>query len=97
VDPAVARARMVDRQIASRGVTDPRVLDAMRSVERHRFVAHASIAEAYDDYPLAIGEGRTISQPYMVAVMTEAPDLAPQHVVLEVGPPNVQHVTIVTR
>ena len=64
--------RMVDAQIASRGVRDPRVLDAMREVPRHLFVDAGSQAQAYDDRPLPIGEGQTISQPYIVAVMTRA-------------------------
>jgi protein-L-isoaspartate(D-aspartate) O-methyltransferase len=85
-DPyADARARMVDRQIAARGVTDPRVLAAMRTVPRHRFVDQTQAASAYDDRPLPIGHGQTISQPYIVAYMTELLRLQPGAKVLEVG------------
>jgi protein-L-isoaspartate(D-aspartate) O-methyltransferase len=80
-----ARERMVDEQIASRGVCDARVLAAMRSVPRHRFVPERMIDEAYADYPLPIGQGQTISQPYIVAFMTEALELTPGARVLEVG------------
>jgi len=76
---------MVATQLAARGVRDPRVLDAMREVPRHVFIPGTARREAYEDRPLPIGEGQTISQPYMVAVMTEA--LAPQagDRVLEIG------------
>ena len=76
---------MVERQIAARGIRDVRVLGAMRRVPRHRFV-HASLAaSAYDDRPLPIGNGQTISQPYIVAYMTELLRLQPSARVLEVG------------
>ena len=76
-DPhADARARMVEQQIAARGVADPRVLAAMRAVPRHRFVDPSQAANAYDDRPLPIGHGQTISQPYIVAYMTELLRLA---------------------
>src|SRR4051812_24312773 len=76
---------MVQQQIEARGVRDGRVLDAMRAVPRHLFVPEALRSQAYEDHALAIGEGQTISQPYMVAVMTEA--LAPGAAdrVLEIG------------
>ncbi len=77
--------RMVREQIVSRGVRDSRVLDAMRRVPRHRFVGPAERAHAYDDRPLPIGEGQTISQPYMVAAMTEALGVDAGHRVLEIG------------
>jgi protein-L-isoaspartate(D-aspartate) O-methyltransferase len=76
---------MVIRQIAGRGVRSARVLDAMRAVERHLFVPPAAASEAYEDRPLPIGEGQTISQPYMVASMTEALDVTAEHRVLEIG------------
>ena len=76
---------MVQNQIRLRGVTDSRVLAAMQKVERHRFVPLAYQNEAYEDYPLPIGEGQTISQPYIVAFMTEALELKPSDKVLEVG------------
>jgi protein-L-isoaspartate(D-aspartate) O-methyltransferase len=79
------RARMVDNQIRGRGVTDPRVLAAMARVPRHRFVPDSQVEYAYEDTPLPIGEGQTISQPYIVAYMTEALALAPTARVLEIG------------
>jgi protein-L-isoaspartate(D-aspartate) O-methyltransferase len=84
-DPDEARRRMVEQQIVARGVTDPRVLDAMRAVARHRFVEPALAAQAYSDQPLPIGNGQTISQPYIVAYMTELLQLPPGAKVLEVG------------
>jgi protein-L-isoaspartate(D-aspartate) O-methyltransferase len=84
-DAAVARAEMVRTQLASRDITHPRVLDAMRKVERHRFVPAEARADAYGDYPIPIGHGQTISQPYIVAFMTQALELSPEHRVLEIG------------
>jgi protein-L-isoaspartate(D-aspartate) O-methyltransferase len=85
--PEVARAReqMVARQLVARGIRDTRVLAAMRRVPRHRFVPPRLEAEAYGDHPLPIGEGQTISQPYMVARMTELLGLAGWERVLEIG------------
>ncbi len=80
-----ARERMVVEQIAARGVKDAPTLAALRKVERHLFVPEASLAEAYDDHPLPIGQGQTISQPYIVAFMTEALRLQGGEKVLEVG------------
>ncbi len=80
-----ARERMVRNQIAARGITDSRVLEAMRKVPRHLFVEEALKDQAYGDYPLPIGEGQTISQPYIVALMTEALELKGPEKVLEVG------------
>ena len=80
-----ARERMVETQIAARGIRDPRVLEAMRKVPRHLFVDEALKDQAYGDYPLPIGEGQTISQPYIVALMTEALELKGPEKVLEVG------------
>jgi protein-L-isoaspartate(D-aspartate) O-methyltransferase len=84
-DHAAARAVMVDQQIAGRGVTDQRVLAAMRSVPRHRFLPRELASSAYDDTALPIGFGQTISQPYIVAYMTTALELRPGHRVLEIG------------
>src|SRR5258705_5287868 len=84
-DPATARQHMVSEQIASRGVRDARVLAAMRKVPRHEFVPEAMRASAYDDTPLPIGHQQTISQPYIVAIMTELAELGPRSRVLEVG------------
>lgn len=77
--------RMVAEQIRARGITDRRVLAAMEKVPRHHFVPNAERAAAYHDSPLAIGHGQTISQPYIVAFMTEALGLTPNDVVLEIG------------
>lgn len=79
------RLRMVEEQIIRRGVKDPRVLDVMRKVPRHLFVDEALRDRAYDDSPLPIGEKQTISQPYMVALMSEALQLDGSETVLEVG------------
>jgi protein-L-isoaspartate(D-aspartate) O-methyltransferase len=76
---------MVETQIVSRGVRDPRVLAAMREVPRHLFVDRSERARAYDDTPLPIAGKQTISQPYIVALMTELLDLTPQERVLEIG------------
>jgi protein-L-isoaspartate(D-aspartate) O-methyltransferase len=82
---AQRRARMVEHQIYARGVTDPRVLDAMRRVERHRFVPPRDRDLAYGDHPIDIGYGQTISQPYIVGFMTEALALGDDARVLEIG------------
>lgn len=79
------RARMVERQIAARDVHDPRVLEAMRKVPRHLFVPPEQAAHAYEDMPLPIGLGQTISQPYIVALMTQLADPRPGDRVLEIG------------
>ncbi len=79
------RQRMVDRQIQGRGVKDNNVLAVMRKVERHKFVPEDMIRYAYDDNPLPIGEGQTISQPYIVALMTELLKLKKTDTVLEIG------------
>jgi protein-L-isoaspartate(D-aspartate) O-methyltransferase len=76
---------MVETQIEARGVRNPRVLEAMRSVPRHLFVPDVHRGEAYEDRPVPIGSGQTISQPYVVAAMTEALDPSPDDHVLEVG------------
>ncbi len=80
-----ARLRMVENTIAARNVTAPQVLQAMRTVPRHRFVPKAYVAQAYEDHPLPIGYGQTISQPYIVAWMTELLELAGGEKVLEIG------------
>lgn len=79
------RQRMVDEQIAARGVRDPAVLKAMREVPRHLFVSTSRLDEAYNDYPLPIGYGQTISQPYIVAWMLELAEPSPNKRLLEVG------------
>lgn len=84
-DWETARRQMVQTQIAARGIRDPAVLAAMRSVPRHEFVNPEFLDQAYTDRPLPIGFGVTISQPYIVAYMTEALELGPDDRVLEVG------------
>ena len=79
------RMRMVDDQLRARDIHSARVLDAMRAVPRHVFVPEAQRAWAYSDAPLPIGHEQTISQPYIVAFMTQALDIAPEHRVLEIG------------
>ncbi len=79
------RDAMVREQIEARGVRDPRVLAALRRVPRERFVLPDATSLAYQDSPLTIGHGQTISQPYIVAVMSEAAAIGPDDVVLEIG------------
>jgi protein-L-isoaspartate(D-aspartate) O-methyltransferase len=79
------REAMVTRQIQDRGIADERVLAAMRKVERHRFVPEKYQTKAYKDYPLPIGENQTISQPYIVGLMTDLLDLDGTEKVLEIG------------
>ncbi|HXX36351.1 MAG TPA: protein-L-isoaspartate(D-aspartate) O-methyltransferase [Thermodesulfobacteriota bacterium] len=80
-----ARLKMVEEQIVSRGVKDPRLIAAMKKIPRHLFVEEALQSQAYTDHPLPIGEKQTISQPYMVALMTEALLLTGREKVLEIG------------
>jgi len=79
------RETMVRMQIESRGIKEPATLDAMRKVERHKFVLSKYQNQAYEDHPLPIGEDQTISQPYIVALMTQVLDLDKNEKVLEVG------------
>jgi len=79
------RRQMVEDQLMQRGISDERVLDAMKKVPRHRFVPSSLEPYAYDDGPLSIGEGQTISQPYMVALMTQELRLKENEIVLEIG------------
>jgi len=79
------RRTMIERQLRCRGISDQRVLEAMFEVPRHEFVPLPYRPEAYDDRPLEIGDGQTISQPYMVAAMTEAARIEPGDKVLEIG------------
>lgn len=82
---AQKRKSMVESQIKARGIKDPRVLDAMLKVRRHLFVPSHISHLAYEDYPLSIGEGQTISQPYIVALMTELLSLKGTEKILEIG------------
>ena len=85
IDYQQLRTEMVETQIRARGVKDKKVLEAMMKVPRHRFVPEKYLRRAYGDYPLPIGEGQTISQPYVVAAMTELLDLKEGDKVLEIG------------
>jgi len=80
-----ALRRMIAEQLGARDIRDPRVLDAMSRVPRHLFLPEDARFDAYDDHPVPIGHGQTISQPYIVAFMTQALDVAPGHRVLEIG------------
>jgi protein-L-isoaspartate(D-aspartate) O-methyltransferase len=91
------RSAMVADQIAARGVKDPRVLDAMRRVPRHEFVPAAMREDAYVDAPLSIGHGQTISQPYIVALMTELARPAPTDRALEVGTGSGYQAAVLSR
>lgn len=84
-DFAKARSRMVDEQLIPRGIHDLQTLEAMRTVPRHLFVEDAMKNQAYGDFPLPIGRGQTISQPYIVALMTQALGLKGHESVLEIG------------
>jgi protein-L-isoaspartate(D-aspartate) O-methyltransferase len=85
MDYAVLRKRMVEEQLICRGIKDQRVLDAFYKVERHKFIPEDIRMSAYADFPVPIGEGQTISQPYIVALMTECLDLTGGQKVLEIG------------
>jgi protein-L-isoaspartate(D-aspartate) O-methyltransferase len=85
IDFPKARLKMVEEQIVSRGIKDPRLIAAMKKIPRHLFVEEALQSQAYTDHPLPIGEKQTISQPYMVALMTEALLLTGREKVLEIG------------
>lgn len=85
MDYALLRKRMVEEQLIPRGIKNKRVLDAFYKVERHKFVPENSQASAYADFPIPIGQGQTISQPYIVSLMTEYLDLREEEKVLEIG------------
>lgn len=85
IDFPRARLRMVEEQLTSRGIKDARLIAAMQKIPRHLFVEEALQSQAYTDHPLPIGEKQTISQPYMVALMTEALLLTGKEKVLEIG------------
>jgi protein-L-isoaspartate(D-aspartate) O-methyltransferase len=88
---------MVQQQLVARGITDSGVLSAMREVPRHLFVDQALLDEAYDDNPLPIGDGQTISQPYMVAIMTQLLDLTGSERVLEIGTGSGYQAAVLSR
>jgi len=93
----INRERMIEEQLVARGITDPRVLEAMRTVPRHLFVEDAIQAHAYGDFPLPIGSGQTISQPYIVALMTLTLHLTGSEKVLEIGTGSGYHAAILSR
>lgn len=88
---------MVERQLKARGITNERVLAAMAEVPRHLFVDDSLRDEAYDDNPLPIGEGQTISQPYMVAIMTELLELKGEERILEIGTGSGYQAAVLSR
>jgi protein-L-isoaspartate(D-aspartate) O-methyltransferase len=85
MDYTVLRKRMIEEQIIPRGIRNQRLLDAFYKVERHKFIPEELRGSAYADFPVPIGEGQTISQPYIVALMTECLGLTGQEKVLEIG------------
>jgi protein-L-isoaspartate(D-aspartate) O-methyltransferase len=91
------RERMVEEQLKSRGVSDEQVLEAMRQVPRHLFVPESRRSQAYHDRPLAIGYGQTISQPYIVALMTCALELSGDEKVLEIGTGSGYQAAVLSR
>ncbi len=93
----INRERMIEEQLVARGITDQRVLEAMRTVPRHLFVEDAMQAHAYGDFPLPIGSGQTISQPYIVALMTLALHLSGTERILEIGTGSGYHAAILSR
>ncbi|MGE3540704.1 MAG: protein-L-isoaspartate(D-aspartate) O-methyltransferase [Candidatus Tectimicrobiota bacterium] len=92
-----ARLAMVQRQLQKRGITEARVLQAMRDVPRHLFVPQAWRHEAYSDHPLPIGDDQTISQPYMVAIMTQSLHLQGTERVLEIGTGSGYQAAVLSR
>ncbi len=94
---AIARRNMVERQVQSKGVTDVRVLEVMRQIPRHLFVEDAFQSQAYGDFPLPIGDKQTISQPYMVGLMTESLQLKGGEKVLEVGTGSGYQAAVLSR
>lgn len=84
-NPTTAREQMVESQLIARGISDPRILGAMRRIPRHEFVPESHRSEAYEDRPLPIGAGQTISQPYVVALMLESLQIKSTDIVLEIG------------
>jgi len=97
-DPtASARARMVQRHLVERGIKDPRVLDAFRTVPRHLYLPEGTSRQAYDDESIPIGEGQTITPPFDVAFMTEALQPKPTDKVYEVGTGSGYQASILSR
>ncbi|MEA2102644.1 MAG: protein-L-isoaspartate(D-aspartate) O-methyltransferase [Thermodesulfobacteriota bacterium] len=97
MDPSLARQTMVEDQLKTRGIKDPEVIRAFMDVPRHKFVDEYLKYKAYADYPITIGDGQTISQPYMVALMTEALCAKKNHRVLEIGTGSGYQAAILSR
>jgi len=91
------RLEMVERFVAPRGVDDPRVLEAMRRIPRHRFVPEPVRSKAYGDHSLPIGHGQTISQPFVVGLMTQRLSVEPHHKVLEIGTGSGYQTAVLSR
>lgn len=85
MDFVILRKRMVQEQLIPRGIRDPRVLEVFSKVERHRFIPEEFRKSSYADYPVPIGEGQTISQPFIVALMTQSLRVSPEDKILEIG------------
>jgi protein-L-isoaspartate(D-aspartate) O-methyltransferase len=85
MDFAILRKRMVQEQLIPRGIEDPRVLEVFSKVERHKFIPEDFRSSSYADYPVSIGEGQTISQPFIVALMTQSLGVNPEDKILEIG------------
>ncbi len=85
MDFAILRKRMVQEQLVPRGIKDPRVLEVFSKIERHKFIPDDFRSSSYADYPVSIGEGQTISQPFIVALMTQSLEVNPEDKILEIG------------
>ena len=97
MDPVLAREAMVNEQIRGRGIRDARIIKAFLEVPRHRFVDEYLKYKAYEDYPLSIGHGQTISQPYIVALMTDLLACGPDDSILEIGTGSGYQAAILSR
>lgn len=97
IDFEKARQRMVNEQLIPRGINDPKILKAMEEVPRHLFIEDALMGQAYSDFPLPIGSGQTISQPYIVALMTQVLKLKGHETVLEIGTGSGYQAAILSR
>jgi protein-L-isoaspartate(D-aspartate) O-methyltransferase len=97
MDQRIRRERMVSRLLEGRGVDDPRVLEAMREIPRHRFVEEALAAKAYGDHSLPIGSGQTISQPIIVARMAQLLEVKPADAILEIGTGSGYQAAVLSR
>jgi len=96
MDYETLRKRMVQEQLIPRGIKDPRVLNAFYKIERHKFIPESLRNTAYADFPLPIGESQTISQPYIVALMTECLNVTPEDKVLEIGTGSGYHAALIS-